>query len=125
MDPEVTAMVTYRERQIRCMHSAFCPGSGSSWNHGGRGWKKGYQTPRMLTLPRGLESLAKAHNGKQASASCSPGLTELEGGGRSHHVPSLWEAWGSSENPYPEISLDSIFRGIWELHREGLKPNSL
>lgn len=39
--------------------------------------------PSMLTLTRGLRSLAEVRNGKQASASCCPGLAGFEGGGRS------------------------------------------
>ena len=77
MEPEVVAMVTCVERQVRCM--------GSVLEQDPRGIivvKKGGPDPRMLTLPRGLRSLAEAHNGKPASVSHCPGLARFEGGCR-------------------------------------------
>lgn len=79
----------------------------------------------MPTLPRGLGSLAEAHDGEKSFASCCPGLLG------SHLGPSLWEGGGEAGGRFPDtptprcISGFNIAEGSGAQWKGEPKPNSL
>lgn len=98
---------------------------GGSWHSGG-GRSGGAQTPRILTLPRGLGSLTEAHDGKKSSVSCCPGLQDLRERAGAHLVASLWEGWGSPDSPIPtRVRGFNISERSGAPQKEEPKPNSL